>query len=348
VVLHAAILRESGCIATIVAMLKKVLAGLLALVLGAAAVLAWVVNRHPSMAPYEALGWRQPQPPAGPLRVKFLGVATVLFDDGETAIMTDGFFSRPGKMQAFAGKVQPDLALIANGLQRAGVTKLAAVIPVHSHYDHAMDAPEVARRTGALLVGSTSTANVGRGWGLPDRQIVVAKMGEPMRFGRFTVTLFPSRHAPTGFTGGTIDQPLVPPVRAVEYKEGQSYAVLVQHDGKSLLVNGSAGFEPGALAKVQADVVMLGIGTLGMREPAYRDAYWREVVAGVRARRVIPIHWDDFWISSDGPMQPMGVPLDRFDDSMSFLRERGAKEGVDVRLPAQWDAMDPWQGLPPR
>jgi hypothetical protein len=29
------------------------------------------------------------------LTVMFIGVATLLFDDGETAIMTDGFFSRP-------------------------------------------------------------------------------------------------------------------------------------------------------------------------------------------------------------------------------------------------------------
>jgi L-ascorbate metabolism protein UlaG (beta-lactamase superfamily) len=333
------------------AMLKKVLLGLLVLLVVAVAALAWILNRHPSLVPYESLGWKQdagPAAPPAPVKVSFLGVATILLDDGETAIMTDGFFSRPGKLQVFVGKVQPDLDAIGKGLQRAGVKKLAAVIPVHSHYDHVMDAPEVARRTGAMLVGSESTANVGRGWGLPPSQIVVAKMNEPMRFGRFTVTPFPSRHAPTGFTGGVIDRPLVPPVRAIEYKEGQSYAILVQHEGRSLLINGSAGFEPGALAKVRADVVMLGIGSLGTRDAAYRDAYWREVVAGVKAKRVIPIHWDDFWISSDGPMQPMPVPLDRFDVSMAFLRERGTQENVEISLPARWLPMDVWQEPPSR
>jgi len=329
-------------------MLKKVLVTFVAVLLLGAALLAWLVNRHPSLVPYEELGWRPASAPAPPLKVTFLGVATVLLDDGETAIMTDGFFSRPGKLQSFVGRVEPDLQAIGRGLARAGVGKLAAVIPVHSHYDHAMDAPEVARRTGALLVGSESTANVGRGWGLPPAQIVVAKTGEPMRFGRFTVTLLPSRHAPTGFTGGVIDRPLKPPVRAFEYKEGQSYAVLVQHGAKSLLINGSAGFVPGALANVRADVAMLGIGTLGMRDEAYRDTYWREVVAAVKARRVIPIHWDDFWISSDGPMQPMAPPLDRFDESMAFLRARGTREAVEISLPAQWQAMDPWQGLSAR
>jgi hypothetical protein len=38
-------------------------------------------------------------PPAGedsPPSVTFLGVSSLLFHDGESAIMTDGFFSRPG------------------------------------------------------------------------------------------------------------------------------------------------------------------------------------------------------------------------------------------------------------
>lgn len=321
------------------------------------AALAWMLQQHASLLPYSALGWRQASAPAAPLRVSFLGVATLLLDDGETAILTDGFFSRPDRVQSFLGKVQPDLDAITRGLARAGVAlagqppapgrsgKVAAVIPLHAHYDHAMDAPEVARRTGALLLGSESSANVARGWGLPERQIQVAKLGQAMRFGRFTITLYPALHAPTGFTGGEIAQPLKPPVRAFEYKEGQSYAMLVQHDGRSLLVTGSAGFVPGALKDVKAEVVLLGIGSLGQRSDGYRQDYWREVVQASGARRVIPIHWDDFWLPSDQPMQPLPAPLDKFDVSMKFLTERGAAEHVELRLPLPWQAMDVFNGL---
>ncbi|MBC7602368.1 MAG: MBL fold metallo-hydrolase [Ramlibacter sp.] len=317
------------------------------MVLATAAAVAVILNSHPDMDAYQVLNL-QPAASATPLKVKFLGVATVLLDDGETAIMTDGFFSRPGKIKLLTSRIGPDMDAITRGLARAGVTKLAAVIAVHSHYDHAMDSPEVARRTGALLVGSTSTANIGRGWKLPESQIKIARMNEPMQFGRFTVTLFASRHSPTGFTGGTIDKPLVPPVRAFDYKEGDTYAVLVQHEGRSLLITGSAGFEPGALAAVKADVVMLGVGGLGARDSALRESYWREVVGAVKAKRVIPIHWDDFWVPSSGPMKPMPAPFDHFDVTMDFLRERAAREKVEIRLPAQWDAMDPWQGLAPK
>ena len=93
---------------------------------------------------------------------------------------------------------------------------------------------------------------------------------------------------------------------------------------------------------------MLGIGALGMRGDDYRDALWREVVRGVQAQRVIPIHWDDFWVPSDQPMRPMPLPLDRFEVTMEFLRARGAKEGVDIRLPSEWLPMDVFTGLPPR
>lgn len=325
-------------------MLRKLLLGALVLLLAAAGALAWMLNSPPSMAPYEDLRWRDAPPASGP-RATFFGVATVWFDDGETGLMTDGFFSRPGLRQVIAGRVAPDVDAIARTLDAAGIRQLSAVIPVHSHYDHAMDSPEVARRTGAILLGSPSTANIGRGAKLPESQLRVAKLREPLQFGRFTVTFFPSRHAPTGFTGGTIDGPLTPPARATDYKEGDTYALLVQHEGRAVLLNGSAGFEPGALKGVKADVVMLGIGTLGMQDAAYRDAYWREVVLEVGAKRVIPVHWDDFTIPSAGPMQPMPMPLDRFDETMKFLRERSARDGIELRLPAERRAMDLWGGL---
>jgi L-ascorbate metabolism protein UlaG (beta-lactamase superfamily) len=329
--------------------IKRVLSTVAVLLFIAAGVLSWMLRQQPSLAAWESLSWRGEIPDERALEVHFFGVSTVLLNDGQTSILTDGFFSRPPKLQAFLGRVEPDLYAITHGLLRAGIPvrtgPLAAVLPLHSHYDHAMDAPEVAKRTGAVLLGSESTANVGRGWGLSESQIRVAKLGEPMKFGRFTITLYPGRHAPTGFTGGEINEPLKPPVRASAYKEGQSYAMHVQHDGKSLLILGSAGFEPGALKNVRAQVVLLGVGSLGMRGDDYRDALWRELVAGVGARRVIPIHWDDFWIPSSEPMRPMPAPLDRFDVTMEFLRARGVAEGVDVRLPQEWFPMDVFAGL---
>ena len=67
---------------------------------------------------------------------------------------------------------------------------------MHTHFDHAMDSAVVAARTGAVLVGGESTANVGRGAGLPADRIRVAAPGEPMTYGAFTLTLIESHHCP--------------------------------------------------------------------------------------------------------------------------------------------------------
>jgi L-ascorbate metabolism protein UlaG (beta-lactamase superfamily) len=163
-------------------------------------------------------------PPAtGALGVTFLGVASLLIDDGETAVLTDGFFSRPSLAKAGLGRIAPDPARIDAVLARAGVDRLAAVIPVHTHFDHAMDSAVVADRTGAVLVGGESTANVGRGHGLPDDRIRVVTPGEPMTYGLFTITLVESHHCPPDRFPGEITEPVVPPVKAAAYKCGEAW-----------------------------------------------------------------------------------------------------------------------------
>lgn len=326
---------------------RRIGVALVVLVIAASLALWWMLNDRPPMARYESL--MMPRASAsGPseVRVTWLGVATILIEDAETSLLTDGFFSRPDKFQLFFGKISPDLDAITSGMNRARIGKLAAIIVNHSHYDHAMDAPEVAKRTGARVIGSESTANVARGWGLPESQLEVVRIGEPMHYGKFTVTVLPSRHSPTGFTGGEIRTPLKPPVGFREYQEGASYAVLVEHEGRSLLINASAGFEPGALAGVHADVVLLGAGGLGVREEAFRNAYWREVVKAVGARRVIPIHWDDFTMPAGTKLVPMPYVQGDFEKTMNFLEQQAKTDGVEIRMPRDFEAMDVWNALP--
>lgn len=64
--------------------------------------------------------------------------------------MTDGFLSRSSLFELL--KVKPKRRIIAKNLSVLGIDKLAAVLVAHSHYDHVMDSPEVARRTGATLL----------------------------------------------------------------------------------------------------------------------------------------------------------------------------------------------------
>jgi L-ascorbate metabolism protein UlaG (beta-lactamase superfamily) len=285
--------------------------------LGGIALICWFVR--PGMTAYRAhLMPPLKEPHPGAIAATWFGVTGVLLDDGEHSLLIDPFFTRPEGMLSFLGnaEIAPDEKRIADVLARAGVHHVDAVLVSHSHFDHAMDAGVVARLTGAKLVGSASTANIGRGSSLADSQIHVIEPGETLRFGHFAVRFIESRHA--GATGGRptgdITAPLVPPAHYLDYKQGGTYSIFIEHPAGNILHHGSAGFIPGALKGLHADVVFLGIA---LREDL--PTYLREVVDAVGARRVIPVHWDDFTRGLDQPMIPfpIGIRLENFFDEIA-------------------------------
>ncbi|MCG5431425.1 MBL fold metallo-hydrolase [Mycobacterium sp. MYCO198283] len=279
-----------------------------------------------------------------PVTVTWLGVSTLLIDDGEAALLTDGFFSRPNLAAVGLRALRPSVDRIGRALDRAGITDLQAVICVHTHFDHAMDAAVVAERTGAVLVGGESAANVGRGHGMTEDRLVVPVPGEPVSFGPYDVTLVASEHCPPDRFPGAITEPVVPPVKAAAYKCGDTWSVLVAHrpTGLRLLVQGSAGFLPGALAGQRADAVYLGVGQLGLQPESYLVDYWNETVRAVGARRAVLIHWDDFFRSLDEPLRALPYAGDDLDVTMSVLAALAERDGVTLHLPSLWQLENPW------
>lgn len=279
-----------------------------------------------------------------PLRITWMGVSTLLLDDGTSALLTDGYFSRPSLAAVSLGKVAPYAARVDGCLTRAGVQRLDAVIPVHTHIDHALDSALVAERTGAVLVGGVSAANLGRGHGLPEDRIVTATPGTPYTFGNYEVTLIESHHCPPDRFPGAITTPVTPPVRASAYRCGESWSVLVRHTAtdKRLLIQGSAGFVPGALAGRRAEVAYLGVGQLGVLPEEYLRRYWEHTVRAVGARTVIGIHWDDFFRPLSKPLRALPYAVDDLDVSMRVLQQLADADGVSLYLPTVWQREDPW------
>jgi len=292
----------------------------LGLLLGGGGVAAAFYFVRPGLPQYAEHRYAQAAAP-GALTATWFGVTAVLLSDGAHALFIDPFFTRPeGFFNLVRNReIAPDEALIASWLRRAGVTKLDAVLVSHSHYDHAMDAGVVARLTGARLLGSASTANIGRGAGLPEAQLQVVASGDAVELGSFRVTFVESKHA--GATGGAptgdIVGPLAPPARYLDYRQGGTYSILVEHAQGRVLHHGSAGFVPGVLKLRRADVVFLGIALL-----PDLPTYLAEVVDAVGARRIVPVHWDDFTRSLDRPLLPfpLVVDLDGFFDAVGRLR----------------------------
>jgi L-ascorbate metabolism protein UlaG (beta-lactamase superfamily) len=282
--------------------------------------------------------------PGAPLWATWMGVATLLLDDGSSALMTDGYFSRPGLARVAAGKISPSAARVDGCLARAKVSRLEAVVPVHTHFDHVLDSALVADRTGALLVGGASAANVGRGYGLPENRLVVAVSGEPIELGAYEITLVESKHCPPDRFPGVINGPVTPPAKVSAYRCGEAWSTLIQHrpSGRRLLIQGSAGYVKGALDDYRAEVVYLGVGQLGVQPRSYLSDYWNEVVRAVGARRVILIHWDDFFRPLSKPLRAFPYVADDLDVSIRVLEELAARDGVTLQLPTVWRREDPW------
>jgi L-ascorbate metabolism protein UlaG (beta-lactamase superfamily) len=287
--------------------------------------------------------------PTPPFFATFLGVSTLLIDDGTEALLIDGYFTRP-TVSSGSSTVTPDNSKIDTALDTAQVTtttttralRLAAVVVNHSHYDHAMDAPEVANKTDALLVGSTTTANIGRGRNVPvpeDRLRTFNATGESnFCLGRFRVTAVPTGHLqipllPT--PSGEITTPSNP-TTVDEYVEGGTYAIFVRRRARTMMVQGSAGFAPGALQGRRADVVYLAVAGLSSILSSSND-YWNETVGVVMPRRIFPIHWD-----------PLGGPLTddpQFQIGLNFAEGRANDSGIEFQKPAVGQKLEPFAGL---
>lgn len=282
--------------------------------------------------------------PDAPLTLTWMGVSTLLVDDGAGALLTDGFFSRPSLIDVGLRKLSPSAARIDESLARAGIDRLAAVLPVHTHYDHALDSAVVAERTGALLIGGESAANIARGQGLSEGRTIVAVPGQELTVGAFDLTLIESDHCPPDRFPGVITTPVVPPARASAYRCGEAWSTLIHHrpSGRRVLIQGSAGFLPGALAGRRAEVAYLGIGQLGVQPKRYIKQYWDETARAVGARRVVLIHWDDFFRPLSRPLRALPYAGDDLDVTMRVLGALADRDGVSVHLPTLWQPTDPW------
>lgn len=239
------------------------------------------------------------------MTVTWLGVATLLFDDGNTQLLVDGAFTRLSPWDiVLQRKVQSDFATINYAMDEFGMQRLAAIIPTHSHFDHAIDIGHIANRSSAIILGSESAANIARGADVPVDQYQILASGERRYFGNFAITLLASGHVPGRLnqaisSGGQIRAPLRQPARPWSWRGGAAASIVIEHPAGTALVQGSAGFQAGQLAEIKADVALFSVAGLFAQGEEYTREYWRETVAASDAPRALAIHWDDF-------TQPLG------------------------------------------
>ena len=221
---------------------------------------------------------------------RWLGVNSLeLQVDGYT-LLIDPFLTRPPLRRLLANcPAASDEALLSRHLPRAD-----AILVTHPHYDHLMDAPSLAKRTGAGVSGSANTCRLLAAAGVAANQIHEIKPGSRFTLGPFAVTPLRAWHTSTPmdrWLNGPLPARLNAPLRLWDFKMDVNYAFLLEAAGRRILV----GSEP-----------IKGIDNLFFAPYLPADRLERLLVTS-RPRRVILTHWDNFFSPLNHPLRQ--VPL---------------------------------------
>jgi L-ascorbate metabolism protein UlaG (beta-lactamase superfamily) len=148
----------------------------------AGAALAADVPRACSSDKPAVTGGPLPSPESDTVVIRWLGNANFEFAHKGKVYLFDAYFDRTPR----AHKV---------GFTAMDVSKAEAIFVSHAHFDHISDIGPVARQTGAPVVGAPITAETAKKLGVSEKQIVVAKGGETMKFGDATVEIALAQHS---------------------------------------------------------------------------------------------------------------------------------------------------------
>lgn len=322
--------------------------------LGAAALLLtgcrYVTN--PSFEPYAGFLRAPAQSVEDELKVWFLGTSTLVLDDGETRIMTDGFFTRPSLLPMLLLPLESKPSRVRAGLGLGGLKEgdaVAAVFVAHSHHDHALDSARVAEMTGAWLVGSESAANVARGRNFPKECIEIAQDRERFSIGRFTVTAIVTPHSghELGALRGEVRRPLPEQAWLGNFRANSSYAYLIEHLGSGesgvrrilIVPSATAAKKKNPFAGIKADTVFLATSKIGFEKQEWVNRYWKRTVTDTDAKQVVAIHWDDIRRPLSKDFLPIPRLQDRFHEGMEMIGPLVAKD-VTLRLPRRAGLVD--------
>jgi L-ascorbate metabolism protein UlaG (beta-lactamase superfamily) len=237
------------------------------------------------------------------LRLKYLGAAGWELKSDGLVVLIDPYISRikydgegrdddPRRDFALTDAPESDVKLIDKIVTRADF-----ILVHHSHLDHLMDVPYIARKIGAKVIGTETTRNLLRVSGVPERQLYAVQGGEDYQFERFSVRVIPSLHSALNekryFNSRRHGTDLKGPLRLEHFIEGGSLMFLCRLNGTEVLTMGSMNFIENELRDVRPDVLLAGAGSSRTEMYKYTERLLR--VTG-SPRIVIPTHWDDFLV----------------------------------------------------
>ena len=241
--------------------------------------------------------------PAG-LEIEWLGVSGYRLSFEGRDLYIDPYVSRvPLSSLLLRRQAVPDPAALDRFLPAKG--DAVGVLVGHTHFDHAVDAPAVARRFGCKAYGSGSLVRLMALHGLEGQAVEV----EPYRtyeLGPFEVEFVPSAHSKLllGMAvpySGELTCEHLDGLSPNAYKCGQVWGIHIEVAGISLYHQGSADLVDDAVRHKGVDVFLAGVAGRN-----FTERYWERILPRLDPRVVVPTHYDNFFRPLDQGMETIG------------------------------------------
>jgi len=263
--------------------------------------------------------------PAG-LEIEWLGVSGYRISFEGMTLFIDPYLSRVPLGHLVRRRTalpDPDL------LDRFGSSEgeVLGVLVGHTHFDHAVDAPAIARRAGCMAYGSRSLVNLMALHGLAERAVEV----EPYRayeLGPFEVSFTPSAHSKLllGLAvpyDGELSCEHLDGLSPGAYRCGQVWGISIRVGGLHLYHQGSANLIDDAVRERGVDIFLAGVAGRSFT----RD-YWARILPKLDPAMVVPTHYDNFF-------RPLGDRMEFVSNvQLSSLPEEIGAVAGDVEIAA--------------
>lgn len=252
------------------------------------------------------------------LRMTHFGAAGWSITDGETVFLLDPYLSRirfkgrrfgPADATEVAGDTRKvvqmnEVAPTDNATVDKHVPKADYVMLSHSHFNHCMDMPYIAKKTGAVVIGTESTVNVAMNNGVPLEQTIAVKGGEDFAFDKFSLRIIPSLHSALSCKlyrdFGTIPSTRMR-LTLDDYVEGGTLAYLLRFAGREILLFGSMNYIEREVDGLRPDIAMVASAPPRLDIHDYTGRLMRCLG---KPPLVVATHWDDQGL-------PFGAPQDK-------------------------------------
>ncbi|MDO9355855.1 MAG: MBL fold metallo-hydrolase [Solirubrobacteraceae bacterium] len=238
--------------------------------------------------------------PAG-LDIEWLGVAGYrLTYEGQT-IYLDPYLSRVPLGQVIGRRAEPALGdpdLYARLLdERAG--EVVGILAGHTHFDHAIDIPAIARRYGTKAYGSRSLRHLMGLHGLADSAVEI-EPNRPYELGPFTVRFVPSLHSKLILgvavpSAGELTCEHLDGLTPSAFRCGDVFGLHIEVAGCTIYHQGSANLIDDQVPRGGVDVFLAGIAGR-----TFTRDYWSRILPRLEPRVVVASHFDDFFRPVEG------------------------------------------------